>query len=161
MCITHPEISIDTLSPAIIITDPATDRYNAFRSISWWQPEVLRDAKIAVLGAGVVGNEVIKNLAFMGVGQILIADFDTIERANLTRSVLFRQRDEGQRKAEVAARAAKDQNPDISVEWFHGDVTHDLGLGVFRRMDVAICWLDSGQARLAHSFVFKEGVFHD
>ena len=86
----------------IAITNPLTDRYNAFTFISWWRQEVLQQAKIAVLGAGAVGNEVIKNLALMGIGQLFIADFDTIERANLSRSVLFRQRDEGQRKAEVA-----------------------------------------------------------
>jgi len=147
---------IDTESPSglpasapIVITDPATDRYNAFTLVSWWRQDVLRDATIAVLGAGAVGNEVIKNLALMGVGHIFIADFDKIERGNLTRSVLFRQRDEGQRKAEVAARVAKELNPDVRVQWFHGDVTHDLGLGVFRRMKVVICCLDSRQARLA------------
>jgi adenylyltransferase/sulfurtransferase len=40
-------------------------------------------------------------------------------------------------------------NPDVKVQWFHGNVTHDLGLGVFRHMDVVICCLDSRQARLA------------
>lgn len=140
---------IDAHSSPIVITNPATDRYNAFNLISWWRQDILRQARIAVLGAGAVGNEVIKNLALMGVGHIFIADFDIIERGNLSRSVLFRQTDEGQRKAEIAARAAKDLNPDISVQWFHGDVTHDLGLGVFRRMDVIICCLDSRQARLA------------
>lgn len=133
----------------IVITDPASDRYNAFMLISWWRQEVLREAKVAVLGAGAVGNEVVKNLALMGVGQIFIADFDSIERGNLARSVLFRERDEGQRKAEVAARGARDLNADVRVQWFHGDVTHELGLGFFRRMDVVICCLDSRQARLA------------
>jgi adenylyltransferase/sulfurtransferase len=138
-----------TRNPLIVITDPTADRYNAYKLISWWRQDVLKDATLAVLGAGAVGNEVIKNLALMGVGQIFIADFDTIERGNLSRSVLFRQRDEGQRKAEVAALAAKDINPDVRVQWFHGDVIHELGLGFFRRMDVVICCLDSRQARLA------------
>jgi adenylyltransferase/sulfurtransferase len=67
----------------ITITNPLIDRYNAFTLISWWRQEVLAEAKIAVLGAGAVGNEVIKNLALMGIGQLFIADFDTIERANV------------------------------------------------------------------------------
>lgn len=143
---TQIDLSLDA---PIVVTDPATDRYNAFNLISWWRQDILHAATIAVLGAGAVGNEVIKNLALMGIGHIFIADFDTIERSNLSRSVLFRQTDEGQRKAEVAARAAREINPDISTQWFHGDVTHDLGLGVLRRMDVIIGCLDSRQARLA------------
>jgi len=102
-----------------------------------------------VVGAGALGNEVIKNLVLMGVGYIYIVDFDTIEVANLSRSVLFRESDAGRRKAEVAAARAKEINPYVHVQYLHGDITHDVGLGVFRRMDVIIGCLDNREARLA------------
>ena len=54
-------------------------------------------------GAGALGNEVVKNLALLGIGSMLVADFDTIEVSNLSRSVLFREADLGRRKAEVVA----------------------------------------------------------
>ena len=63
----------------IVITDPDADRYHTFGYISWWKQEVVRDATVMVIGAGALGNEVLKNLALMGVGNLLIADFDTIE----------------------------------------------------------------------------------
>ena len=90
-----------------------------------------------------------KNLVLMGIGNIYIVDFDTIELANLSRSVLFRESDSGRKKAEVAAARAKEINPNVHVQYLHGDVTTAVGLGVFRRMDVIIGCLDNREARLA------------
>lgn len=131
----------------IVITDPASDRYHTFGYISWWKQEVVRNAKALVIGAGALGNEVLKNLALMGIGYVFIVDFDTIEDANLSRSILFRAKDNGRRKAEAAAEAVKELNPDVKVQFFHGDVNYDLGLGVFRRMDAIIGCLDNRLAR--------------
>jgi DNA-binding transcriptional regulator YhcF (GntR family) len=83
-----------------------TDRLGTFDFISWWEREKVQQAKVLVVGAGALGNEVIKNLALMGVGHLFIVDFDTIEAANLSRSVLFRESDNKRSKAEVAARRA-------------------------------------------------------
>ncbi|MCI0397501.1 MAG: ThiF family adenylyltransferase [Chloroflexi bacterium] len=137
------------MTETIIITDPDTDRYHTFGYISWWQQEVVRQATILVVGAGALGNEVIKNLALMGIGNLLIADFDTIEDSNLSRSVLFRTTDRGRRKAEVAAAAVKELNPDVNVKAWHGDINYEMGLGVFRHVDAVIGCLDNREARLS------------
>jgi molybdopterin/thiamine biosynthesis adenylyltransferase/DNA-binding transcriptional regulator YhcF (GntR family) len=126
-----------------------TDRAGTFELISWWERKKVEAARVLVVGAGALGNEVIKNLALMGIGHILVIDFDTIEAANLSRSVLFRDGDNQRSKAEVAASRAKSLNPDIHVQYLHGDVTSDLGLGIIRRMDVVIGCLDNREARLS------------
>jgi len=126
-----------------------TDRQGTFDFISWWERDKVRDAKVLVVGAGALGNEVIKNLALMGVGHLFIIDFDKIEAANLSRSVLFRESDNQRSKAEVAAARAKAINPQIHVQYFDGDVTAALGLGVIRRMDAVVGCLDNREARLA------------
>lgn len=126
-----------------------TDRLGTFDFISWWERKRVEEAKVLIVGAGALGNEVIKNLALMGVGHLFIMDFDTIEAANLSRSPLFRESDSGRRKAEVAAARVKDLNPNVKVQYLHGDVTTQLGLGVVRRMDVIIGCLDNREARLA------------
>src|SRR3954447_2104908 len=120
--------------------DPAErdDRFHRFKLIGWWDQEKLARAKAVVIGAGALGNEIIKNLALLGIGNLFIADKDRIEHSNLSRSVLYRAADTGQPKAQVAARAAKEIYPDVNVGWFDGDVVHDLGLGVFRWADVVI-----------------------
>jgi molybdopterin/thiamine biosynthesis adenylyltransferase/DNA-binding transcriptional regulator YhcF (GntR family) len=126
-----------------------TDQLGTFEFISWWERDKVQNARVMVVGAGALGNDVIKNLALMGVGHIFIVDFDTIEAANLSRSVLFRQSDNNRSKAEVAAARAKALNPQVHVQYLNGDVTTQLGLGVFRRMDVIIGCLDNREARLA------------
>jgi adenylyltransferase/sulfurtransferase len=126
-----------------------TDRLGTFELISWWEREKVEAARVLVVGAGALGNEVVKNLALMGIGYIYLIDFDSVEAANLSRSVFFREDDTGRTKAEVVAARAKSLNPDIHVQYLHGDVTTQLGLGVIRRMDVVIGCLDNREARLA------------
>lgn len=133
----------------LVITDPDTDRYHTFGYISWWQQKIVQQATVLVVGAGALGNEVLKNLALMGIGQILIADFDTIEDSNLSRSVLFRGSDRGRRKSEVAAEAVKALNPDVKVKAWHGDINYEMGLGVFRHVDAVVGCLDNREARLS------------
>lgn len=137
------------MTETMVITDPESDRYHTFGYISWWRQEVVREATVLVVGAGALGNEVLKNLALMGVGQILIVDFDTIEDSNLSRSVLFRENDRGRSKAEVAAEGVKSLNPDVAVKAWHGDINYELGLGVFRHVDAIIGCLDNREARLS------------
>jgi len=135
--------------PILHVPDLRKDRLGTFEFISWWEREKVQAAKMMIVGAGALGNEVLKNLALMGVGHLFVIDFDTIEAANLSRSVLFRPEDNGKKKAEVAARRIKELNPDVQMQFFHGDVNTDLGLGVFRRMDVVIGCLDNREARLS------------
>jgi molybdopterin/thiamine biosynthesis adenylyltransferase len=133
----------------IIITDPDSDRYHTFSYISWWQQEIVRSATVMVIGAGALGNEVLKNLALMGIGNLLICDFDTIEDSNLSRSVLFRASDNGRRKVDAAADGVKQLNPDVNVKTWHGDINAEMGLGVFRHVDVIVGCLDNREARLS------------
>ena len=123
------------------------DRYSRLTQAGW-RREILSSARVLVAGAGTLGNEVIKNLALLGIGSLLIVNFDRVEITNLSRSVLFREADLGHAKAESAAQGAKALNPDVEVAWFNGDVGAEIGTGVFRRMDVVIACLDSRAARL-------------
>ena len=53
-----------------------SDRFDRFRLISWWDQQRLAAAKVLVIGAGALGNEIVKNLALLGIGRVLIADMD-------------------------------------------------------------------------------------
>ncbi|MFO0260953.1 MAG: HesA/MoeB/ThiF family protein, partial [Planctomycetota bacterium] len=118
------------------------------RMIGWWDQQRLADAKVLVVGAGALGNEVLKNLALLGIGQIRVIDFDTIELSNLSRSVLFRPEHQGRSKAEVAAEMAAQLNPDCWIVGAEADVLTDLGLGLVDSADVVICCVDNREARL-------------
>src|SRR2546423_8789434 len=112
------------------LAEPAENRFERFKLIGWWDQSRLRRARVVVVGAGALGNEIVKNLALLGVGNLFVADMDRIENSNLSRSVLYRAADNGAPKATTAARAAHDIYPDIKVQHFNGNVVHDLGLGV-------------------------------
>jgi adenylyltransferase/sulfurtransferase len=125
------------------------DRFARFRLIAWWDQERLRKARVLVVGAGALGNEIIKNLALLGVGRVFVADRDRIERSNLSRSVLFRDSDCGRGKADVAAERARELFPEMRTQDFDGNIVYDLGLGVYRWTDVVIGGLDNREARVA------------
>src|SRR5918997_3433412 len=96
------------------------DRFDRFRLIGWWDQQRLANARVLVVGAGALGNEIIKNLALLGVGNVLIADMDRVENSNLSRSALYRAADNGKPKAQTAARAAREIFPDLNVQAFDG-----------------------------------------
>ena len=123
-------------------------RFARLEAIEWWQQAVLARARVLVVGAGALGNEVIKNLALLGAGHLAIVDMDRVELSNLSRSVLFREDDEGRPKAECAAEAAQQIFPGMSAKAFTGNALADLGLGHFRWADVVIGAVDNREARV-------------
>lgn len=123
-------------------------RFARLEAIEWWDQSLLVRARVLVIGAGALGNEVIKNLALLGIGHLAIADMDRIELSNLSRSALFRASDEGQLKADCAARAARAIYDGLNVKAFNGNVLAELGLGHFRWADVVVGALDNREARV-------------
>lgn len=123
------------------------ERYDRQQRIQGWNQSALSRARVIIAGAGALGNEVIKNLALLGVGHILIVDFDPIELSNLSRTALFRETDIGRAKAEVAAMRAAELNPEIQVRYINGDLSSDIGLGFYRHADLVVGALDNLAAR--------------
>ncbi|KAL1484722.1 hypothetical protein MTO96_032413 [Rhipicephalus appendiculatus] len=78
----------------------------------------------AMVGAGAIGCELLKNFAMMGLGGndglIHVADMDVIKRSNLHRQFLFHPEDVGQMKSTTAAKAVVQMNPELNIV-FHED----------------------------------------
>ena len=62
----------------------------------------LQQSKVLVIGAGGLGGVLLEYLARAGIGEIDIADGDTVSIGNLYRQILFNDDDLGKNKAEVA-----------------------------------------------------------
>ncbi|MBQ7516878.1 MAG: ThiF family adenylyltransferase [Bacteroidales bacterium] len=107
------------------------------------------DARMMVIGCGALGNEVLKNLALLGIRHLTLVDFDRVEPDNLCKSVLFSAEDAARRrfKVDAAADALLRLNPALQIERHYGDAVYDLGLGIFARQDVVIGCVDSRWAR--------------
>jgi molybdopterin/thiamine biosynthesis adenylyltransferase len=143
--------------------DITEDRYHRLRLINWWDQTKLAKSIVIIAGAGALGNEAIKNLALLGVGRLIVCDFDGIETSNLTRSVLFRQGDVGRLKVDVACERAMEMNPDTKAVPVHGDLRFVLGYGLVRRAGVILGCLDSLEARyyLNHHAMKTGAVYID
>ena len=125
------------------------DRFSRFRLIPWWDQKKLQSARVLVIGAGALGNEILKNLVLLGFERIVIVDLDKIEESNLSRSILYRSSDVGSYKAEAAARSVLALAPDVKVKPLVANVVQDCGLGIFAWSDVIIAGLDNREARLS------------
>ncbi len=93
------------------------DHYDRQKRVSGWNQDVVSASKCLVVGAGALGNEVVKSLCQLGVGQVGVLDYDSIVPANLNRCVFFTREDARQQrlKAEVLAERAEALNPDCNV----------------------------------------------
>jgi len=112
----------------------------------------LTDAKIFVVGAGAIGCEHLKNFSMSGIGNIVITDMDTIEKSNLSRQFLFRNKDIGKTKSETAVSATKVINPEINLTAHLNRVGQET-LSIyneefFRSLSCVANALDNVQARL-------------
>jgi len=135
--------------------EASVERYQRQQAVNWLRRERLREIRIAVVGAGAIGNEVLKNLALLGVGQVDVIDFDIVEIHNLTRSVLFRESDVGKSKAHVAARRAAAINPDVEFRAVHADLWKCLNVSETARYDCVVACVDNFEARMRTSLLCR------
>ncbi|MDE2271368.1 MAG: molybdopterin-synthase adenylyltransferase MoeB [Xanthomonadaceae bacterium] len=102
------------------------DRYSRHLSL----PEVgeagqrrLEAARVVVLGAGGLGSPAALYLAAAGVGTLVIADDDVVERSNLQRQILHAENRIGQPKLQSAVHAVHDINPRVGIQGLPERVT--------------------------------------
>uniref|UniRef100_A0A2P2MDV3 E1 ubiquitin-activating enzyme n=1 Tax=Rhizophora mucronata TaxID=61149 RepID=A0A2P2MDV3_RHIMU len=136
---------------------PLNSRYDAQISVFGSKlQKKLEDANVFIVGSGALGCEFLKNVALMGVscgeGKLTVTDDDVIEKSNLSRQFLFRDRNIGQAKSTVAASAAASINPHLNVvAWQNrvGPETENLFDDSFwENLTVVINALDNVNARL-------------
>ncbi|CAN6199621.1 unnamed protein product [Urochloa humidicola] len=110
--------------------------------------EVVKGAKVLMVGAGGIGCELLKTLALSGFSDIHIIDLDTIEVSNLNRQFLFRQSHVGQSKAKVARDAVLKFRPNINITPYHANVKDStFNVEFFKQFNVVLNGLDNLDAR--------------
>ncbi|MGW2863853.1 HesA/MoeB/ThiF family protein [Streptomyces sp. NPDC001205] len=76
----------------------------------------LRDFRVVLLGLGGVGSHMLYDLVGLGVRDIRVVDFDTVELSNLNRQILYRESDLGRAKIEVAAERILAYDPLVKLD---------------------------------------------
>jgi molybdopterin/thiamine biosynthesis adenylyltransferase len=135
------------------------DRFARHRLIKGWDQNKISQAHILVAGAGAIGNETIKNLALLGIGRLTIVDMDKIEPSNLSRTVLFSEKDVGRSKAEVAAEKVRELSKETLPESFSGTLQeyYRNRIKQFKSFNLVLGCLDNMEARF---FLNHIAVYH-
>ena len=111
----------------------------------------LKAAKIAVVGAGGIGSAVLPALTGAGIGHLTIIDDDTVEVANLHRQPLFRERDAGYPKAEIATQFVQRLNRFVEVRQVRERIAADNAERLLAGHDLVIDGSDNFATRLTVS----------
>jgi molybdopterin/thiamine biosynthesis adenylyltransferase len=108
----------------------------------------LAESRVAVVGAGGLGGQVIVLLARLGVGTIVVVDCDLFDETNLNRQTLCTAETLGEPKARAAVEAVASINPGVRV------IPHPVRIdaavidGILAGSDVVVDGLDSAPDRL-------------
>lgn len=104
-------------------------------------------ARVLVVGAGGLGAPVLLYLAAAGIGQLTIADPDTVELSNLQRQVIHSTETIGQPKAHSARTAIHRLDPDARVTTLTEKVTVGNVERLVRDHDLVVDGTDNFAAR--------------
>jgi adenylyltransferase/sulfurtransferase len=108
----------------------------------------LKQAKVAIVGAGGIGAAVIPALAGAGVGFMTIIDCDTVDLSNLQRQPLYGTADAGKSKAPVAAEFVARRNPHVTVQVIEQRIEPGNSATILAEHDLIIDGTDNFATRL-------------
>jgi sulfur-carrier protein adenylyltransferase/sulfurtransferase len=107
----------------------------------------LKQAKVALIGAGGLGAPLGLYLAAAGVGRIGMVDFDAVDASNLQRQVIHGTKDIGRKKLDSAADRMFDINPNLKIDKFDTSLTSENALGILGDYDVVVDGTDNFPTR--------------
>ncbi len=107
----------------------------------------LLEARVLLIGAGALGSVAALYLGAAGVGRLTLADDDVVDVSNLQRQIAHRERDLGRNKAESAAEAVRELNPDVDARAVPRRVTRANAMELFAQHDVILDGSDNFPTR--------------
>ncbi|MFB4284410.1 ThiF family adenylyltransferase [Nonomuraea sp. MTCD27] len=109
----------------------------------------LQGARVTLLGLGGLGSFVAMSLAAIGVGDILLVDYDRVELMNLNRQILYTDRDIGRLKTDASADRLSLINPHVTITTLNTMVDGvDAARAIMAGRDLIICAADRPRIQL-------------
>ena len=103
----------------------------------------LSGACVGIAGAGGLGSNCAVALARIGVGKLVIADFDRVEQSNLNRQYYFRDQ-LGMLKVDALKENIRRIDPEILIETHAVILDPDLLVQIYRHCHVVVEAFDHG-----------------
>ena len=111
--------------------------------------EKIYNSKVTVIGLGAVGSFATEILARVGVGSLLLVDFDVVQTTNLNRQLFALHSTLNQKKTDIAKQRVSDINPQCKVETLDIFVNTDTLPQIFNnKPDIVIDAIDSYNPKL-------------
>ena len=107
----------------------------------------LAKSRVAVIGAGGLGGQIILLLARMGIGTLVVVDHDVFDETNLNRQALSSMETLGKPKSEAAAATVRSINPGVKVIPFQVKLDGSNAPQILAGADVAVDALDNVKDR--------------
>ena len=132
------------------------DTFDRSKRIGWLDLKSISNAKVLMIGAGALGNEVAKDLVLSGFKKITIVDMDHVVGSNLNRCLFFSPEDARRKrmKAEVVAEGLRDLSAHAEPLPIVGRI-QDQPAELFLEHDIVLGCLDNIETRIhanAHSY---------
>ena len=108
----------------------------------------LHGLTVGIVGAGGIGSHVFQQVVHLGVGRVIILDFDAVEESNRSRLIGSAEGDSGTPKVEVLARLGRQINPQLQVEPIVGSVLDRSPVAKLLEADVIFCCTDTMGSRM-------------
>lgn len=156
----YPQMHLADMGESIGADFLEQDRHDRMRRIPWMDMEAIRKTRVLVVGAGALGNEVIKNMALAGFTRMSLVDMDHVVKSNLNRCVFFREEDSEEKrlKAEVVAKRARELNPYVRIS-FHTGRIQDMPEDFIPTHSIVLGCLDNVASRLhLNAHCYSRGV---
>lgn len=109
--------------------------------------ELLKNARVLIVGMGGLGCPTAQYLVSSGVGTIGIADDDLVSLSNLHRQILYSSEDIGAYKVDVAAKRLEQQNPSISIIPYRLRMTSSNVMELISEFDLIIEGTDNFETK--------------
>jgi len=123
-------------------------RYIRNREIISVQEQLrLAESRVAVVGAGGLGGQVILLLARVGIGHLVVVDHDIFDETNLNRQVLCSKKSIGRHKSEVAVDVVGSINPGVEVTPYQVSLDSSNAPEILAGLDVVADGLDNVPGR--------------
>lgn len=109
--------------------------------------ECLLASKCLVVGLGGLGSVISLYLTAAGVGKIGLMDSDKVSLSNLHRQILYREKQSGKSKAEMACENLKELNSDCEFEVFDCFLNEENAEKIISEYDLVMDATDNFKAR--------------